>query len=244
MATVVVLGAGIAGHVTALHLKRLLGDDHRVVAVEPKAHWNWIPSNIWVGIGRMDKKDVNFDLRKIYKRKKVEFYQAKGTVIHPEGEGADAQPFVEIEYTEPGREGETDRIEYDYLVNATGPKLNFAATPGLGPDAGNTVSVCTSEHAVEASEALAKSIAKMKAGEHQTLVIGMGAGNCTCEGAAFEYTFNVDHELKRHGVRDKAELIYFTNEAKLGDFGVDGMTFTERGFKQSSRTHPAPPGEC
>ena len=234
MATVVVLGAGIAGHTSALHLKRLLGNDHRIVSVEPKAHWNWIPSNIWVGTGRMAEKDVNLDLRKIYKRRKIEFYQGLGTVIHPEGEGTDARPFVEIEYTEPGRKGETEKIYYDYLVNATGPKLNFAATPGLGPDEGHTVSVCTSEHAVEASAALAESIEKMKAGENQTLVVGMGAGNCTCEGAAFEYAFNVDHELKRHGIRDKAELIYFTNEAKLGGFGVDGMTFSERGFNPDS----------
>ena len=25
-------------------------------------------------------------------------------------------------------------LTYDYLINATGPKLNFGATPGLGPD--------------------------------------------------------------------------------------------------------------
>jgi hypothetical protein len=25
-------------------------------------------------------------------------------------------------------------VTYDYLINATGPKLNFAATPGLGPE--------------------------------------------------------------------------------------------------------------
>ena len=44
-------------------------------------------------------------------------------------------------------------------------------------------------------------------------------------GAAFEYTFNVEHELVQAGVRDKAEVIYITNEVQLGDFGMDGMNF-------------------
>jgi len=62
----------------------------------------------------------------------------------------------------------------------------------------------------------------------------MGHGTCTCEGAAFEYVFNVDHELREAGVRDRARLVYLTNEAELGDFGVDGMVFEERGFQTTS----------
>ena len=50
-----------------------------------------------------------------------------------------------------------------------------------------------------------------------------------------EYTFNVEHQLREAGVRDKAQLIYLTNEAQLGDFGVDGMAFKQKGFEQSSR---------
>ena len=53
MARVVILGAGISGHTAALHLRRLLGKGHEVVVVSPNADWNWIPSNIWVGVGRM-----------------------------------------------------------------------------------------------------------------------------------------------------------------------------------------------
>ena len=62
----------------------------------------------------------------------------------------------------------------------------------------------------------------------------MGHGTCTCEGAAFEYVVNVDHELREAGVRDRARLVYLTNEARLGDFGVDDITFDDRGFTTSS----------
>lgn len=235
MARVVILGAGVSGHTAALHLRRMLPRQHTVTVVSPNSQWNWIPSNIWVGVGVMPKKAVVFPLAPVYARKGIEFVQAKATALYPHGDEADPQGAVDVEHTADGRRGEVERLRYDYLINATGPKLRFEATEGLGPDAGNTVSVCTADHAVHAAEALSSVIDKMKQGEHQTLVVGMGHGTCTCEGAAFEYAFNVEHELREAGVREKAELIYLTNEAELGDFGVDGMTFEQQGFTQTSR---------
>lgn len=61
MAEVVVLGAGVSRPTAALHLSRLLrptrrrDDAHRVTVVSPNADRNWIPSNIWVGVGRMSE---------------------------------------------------------------------------------------------------------------------------------------------------------------------------------------------
>ena len=234
MADVVVLGAGVAGHTAALHLSRLLPKGHTVTVVSPNSMWNWIPSNIWVGVGRMAKKDVVFPLAPIYAKRKVVFRQAKAVAIHPEGDSDDRRAAVDIVYTGSDKAGVQERIRYDYLVNATGPALKFGATPGLGPEHGHTVSVCTADHAIEAAASLASIIADLKRGEARTLVVGMGHGTCTCEGAAFEYVFNVDHELRQAGVRDRARLIYLTNEKELGDFGVGGMTFADMGFETSS----------
>ena len=186
MARVVVMGGGIAGHTAALHLTRMLKRSDQVVVVTPNSSWNWIPSNIWVGVGKMKADQVTFKLGPIYRRKGIEFHQALATAIHPEGDDTHTRPFVDLTYTDPARAGEHGALEYDFLINATGPKLNFGATPGLGPD-GFSHSVCTSGHAVEASAALQESIARMKKGERQVLVVGMGHGTCTCEGAAFEY---------------------------------------------------------
>ena len=234
MARVVILGAGISGHTAALHLKRLLGRRHEVVVVSPNSKWNWIPSNIWVGVGRMTSKDVTFALAPVYRRKGIDYRQAKAVAIRPEGTADDGKPAVDIVYTSPERQGEEERLSYDFLINATGPKLNFGATPGLGPD-GNSVSVCTAGHAEQAAGALGGVVEKLKAGERQTLVIGVGHGTCTCEGAAFEYTFNVEHELRSQGVRDLADIVYLTNEYELGDFGVGGMVFDQQGFISSSQ---------
>ncbi|WP_121252828.1 NAD(P)/FAD-dependent oxidoreductase [Nocardioides ferulae] len=238
MTDIVVLGAGISGHTAALHLARLLGrrstrGQHTVTVVSPNSHWNWIPSNIWVGVGKMGRDDVVFPLEPVYERKGIDFRQAKAVALRPEGDGEDHRGAVDIVYTGQGRVGQEERLRYDYLVNATGPRLRFEATEGLGPD-GHSLSVCTADHAVEAARELDEVVQRLRAGQEQTLVVGMGHGTCTCEGAAFEYVFNVDHVLRDAGVRDLATLYYLTNEASLGDFGVDGMTFEDQGFQTSS----------
>jgi sulfide:quinone oxidoreductase len=234
MARVVVLGAGISGHTAALHLKRRLKKAHEVIVVSPNSKWNWIPSNIWVGVGKMTADEVTFPLAPIYRRKGIEFHQAFATELHPYGSPEESRPHVSVRYTDPTRQGQEARLVYDYLINATGPKLNFAATPGLGPE-GNSLSVCTAAHATETSQRFLDVIAKARAGERQRLVVGVGHGTCTCEGAAFEYCFNVEHELRMAGVRDMAEVTYLTNEHELGDFGVGGMTFSQSGFETTSK---------
>ncbi len=235
MARVVVLGAGVSGHTAATFLRDWLGQQHEVVVVTPNSKWNWIPSNIWVGVGQMTKDDVVFDLAPVYEKIGIDYRQAKAVSIHPEGGEAEDVPYVTIEYTGQGKEGEKELVSYDYLINATGPKLNFGATEGLGPDNGYTVSVCTADHATHANEELQKLIAKMKGGERQKIVIGTGHGMCTCQGAAFEYIFNVEHELRKAGVRDLAEITWISNESFLGDFGIGGLHMKRGGYAASSR---------
>ena len=234
MAKVVILGAGVAGHTAALHAKRILGKENEIIVISPNSKYNWIPSNIWVGVGKMSSEQVTFPLAPVYKKKGIAFHQALAQEIHPEGDSTTSSGYVQITYTDPARNGEISKIEYDFLVNATGPKLNFAATPGLGPD-GHTVSVCTFGHAVEAAKSLAEVIAVMKTGKRQSIAVGVGHGTCTCEGAAFEYAFNVEHEVRAAGVRDLADITYITNEYELGDFGVGGLVFTQQGFQTTSK---------
>ncbi len=239
MARVVIMGAGVSGHTAASFLGKWIGEEHEVVVVTPNSKWNWIPSNIWVGVGEMSKKDVTFDLAPVYKKAGIDYRQAKAVSIHPEGGKDENNPYITIEYTDPSKAGETETLTYDYLINATGPKLNFDATPGLGNGQGqlgeHTVSVCTADHAIHASEELNKCIDRMKKGEKLTFLVGTGHGMCTCQGAAFEYIFNIEHRLKEEGVRDKAEIIWISNESFLGDFGMGGIHFNMGGYATSSK---------
>ncbi len=234
MAHLLILGAGIAGHTAAMHARRRLGRSHQVTVVSPNSKWNWIPSNIWVGTGLMKPQQVTFPLAPVYKKLGIRFIQAKAVSIHPEGDDPGAEPYVMAEGTGQDNAGESIRLTYDYLINATGPKLNFEATKGLGPEH-HSLSVCTAGHAEAASRALDEAVERMKTGERMTFLIGTGHGTCTCQGAAFEYLFNVEFELRKRKVRDKARLIWISNEQELGDFGMGGMLVQRGGYITHSR---------
>ncbi len=238
MARVVVLGAGVSGHTASTFLREWLSDEHEVVVVTPNSKWNWIPSNIWVGVGQMTKEDVTFDLQPVYDKVGIDYRQAKAISIHPEGKKESDKPFVTIEYTGQGKEGEKEEVTYDYLINATGPKLNFDATPGLGNGKGqlgeHTVSVCTADHAIHASQELKKIFEKAKT-QKQKILVGTGHGMCTCQGAAFEYIFNIEFEARKAGVRDNLEIQWISNESFLGDFGIGGLHIKRGMYAASSK---------
>ncbi len=238
MTRVVVMGGGVAGHTAATFLKKWLGDAHEVIVVTPNSHWNWIPSNIWVGVGRMNKEQVLFPLAPIYAKAGIDYRQSKALSIHPEGDEQHEKPFITIEYTGQNKEGQSEELEYDYLINATGPKLNFGATPGLGKGSQigeHTVSVCTADHALHASRELQEIFNKARRGEKQKILVGTGHGTCTCQGAAFEYILNIEHEARKAGIRDKVDIKWISNEPYLGDFGMDGMHLGSMGYVMSAK---------
>ncbi len=234
MAKIVILGAGISGHTAALSLRRYLKKEHEVIVISPNRYYQWVPSNIWVGIGKMTRKNVTFELEKVYKKQKITFKRALAKAIFPEGNKKTDKPFVQIEYVTEEKQGQTEIVEYDFLVNATGPKLNFEATPGLGPE-GYTNSVCSYDHAEHAWVNLQKSLDKMAKGEKQRFVIGTGHPKATCQGAAFEYALNVAFEINKRKLWDKAEIIWLTNEYELGDFGMGGAFVRRGGYITSTK---------
>jgi sulfide:quinone oxidoreductase len=253
MSRVVVLGAGVAGHTAAAFARKWLGRNDEVVVVSPLPTYNWIPSNIWVGVGLMTPAKVTFPLAPVYERARIDFKQARATEIHPEGRDGDSSAYVVVESTKAGQAGQREEIKYDFLVNATGPKLNFGATEGLGPEK-HSLSVCTETHAFETSRALDEAVERMRRGERQRFLVGTGHGGCTCQGAAFEYIVNLEFELRARKVRDKADITWISNEYELGDFGMGGMhirlggyvtpskiftesLFAERGLRWITRAH-------
>ncbi len=210
---IIILGAGFAGHTAALHLSDLVKGSAEISVVAPRNRFTWFPSLIWVGTGTMSAEQTWFELQPVYEKIGIHYYDARAEEIAP-----DAQT-VTIRYAD----DHTETLAYDYLLNATGPYLNFEGTPGLGPKVGATQSVCSVEHALGARDAYTTSLDQMRKGKRQKIVIGVGHPAATCEGAAFEYIMNVHWDLQRRGLRDKADLVWLTNEPEAGDFGVDGI---------------------
>jgi sulfide:quinone oxidoreductase len=234
MAKVLVLGAGISGHTASTWLKKKLGKKHEVIVVTPNSYYHWIPSNIWVGVGRMTIDQVRFRLDKRYEKAGIIYKQAKAVSIHPEGNSSTTKGFVRIEYTGQNKVGQVEDVEYDFLINATGPRLAFEKTPGIGPGK-HTVSVCSYDHAEEAWKKLEESLKKLEKGEKQRYIIGTGHPGATCQGAAFEYILNVAYEVRRRKLEHLAEIIWLTNEYELGDFGMAGAYIKRGGYITSTK---------
>ncbi len=227
MAKVLVLGAGISGHTAVSYLNKYLGKKHQVVMVSPNSNFQWVPSNIWVGVGLMKPSQVKFKLAPVYKKLGIEYKQALGVSIHPEGDEEIDSGYVSIKYVSKEKEGEVEKVTYDYLVNATGPKLNFEATEGLRE---HSNSVCTYDHAEHAWGNLQKSFEKMEKGEKQTFLIGTGHALATCQGAAFEYVLNIAFEVHRRKLTHLADIWWISNEYELGDFGMGGAYVKRNGY--------------
>lgn len=224
MAKIIIIGAGFAGHTAALYLGNELGKEHDITVVNRQDYFAYIPSWVWVGIGHMAPEKTIFPLESVYSKFNIKLLHGKATEIHPD------QQFV---IAEKENSDEIIKLEYDYLLIATGPKLNFDATPGLGPK-GYTHSICTLDHAIASRDKYFEIVERLKKGEKQKIVVGTGHPSATCQGAAFEYITNIHKDLEKLGLRDKAEMTYLTNERAVGDFGVRGVHAKYKGKVISS----------
>jgi sulfide:quinone oxidoreductase len=220
MARVAIVGAGFAGHTAALYLGDALGGEHEITVINRLDHFSYIPSWVWVGIGRMPVEKTRFPLRPVYDRFGVRFVRGRASEVHPD------ERFVVVEETD-GPGGVT-RVDYDHLLIATGPKLDFEGTPGLGPEDGFSESICTGPHAERSRDHYLEEVARLEKGERRRFVIGTGHAGSTCQGAAFEYVTNIHKDLVRRGVRQNADLLWLSNEQALGDFGVRGVRVRRR----------------
>lgn len=224
MARVVIIGAGFAGHTAALYLGDALGKDHDITVVNKLEHFSYVPSWVWVGVGRMPLAKTVFPLRPVYDRFGVRF-------VHGSARQVLADEHVVV-VDEAG--GAETRLDYDYLLIATGPRLDFEGTPGLGPQDGYSQSICTGPHAELARDHYLEEVERLRRGERRRFVVGTGHPGATCQGAAFEYLTNIHKDLVRRGARERADLLWLSNEQALGDFGVRGVSVRRRGRMLSS----------
>jgi sulfide:quinone oxidoreductase len=203
MAKVVVLGSNFAGLTAALELKRRLGKEHQVLVISPAKNFLFVPSLIWVPFGRRKIEDITFEIAPVLTKKKVDFLQDKAIKVLPD------QNTVQTE--------KSGDINYDYLVVATGSGMDFNVVPNLDPAKGYVNCIVTPPLAQKAHEAFEELVKNPG-----PVVVGATQG-ASCMGAAYEYLFNLDRELRRRKVRDKVEITWITPEPFLGHFGIGGI---------------------
>lgn len=206
MKNVVILGAGIGGIPMALEAKELLGDGVKVTVISDKEWFEFTPSNPWVAVNWRTQEQIKVDLPPMFKKRDIDFIPVAAKKVNPE------QNQVILD---------DDRvIDYDYLVIATGPKLDFAAIKGLGPTA-HTESVCTTGHAAAAGAKWENFVANPG-----PIVVGAVQG-ASCYGPAYEYALLLDTELRKRKIRDQVPITFITAEPYIGHLGLDGVGDTK-----------------
>ena len=115
---IVVLGGSFAGMTAAIEMKNKLGDRHEVTVFSKAKDFLFMPSLIWVPFGLRKREDITFPLAPVFEKKGVAFKNLE---------------VARIDLRERFVEDETGaKTPYDYLVIATGPKLDYADVKGLG----------------------------------------------------------------------------------------------------------------
>jgi sulfide:quinone oxidoreductase len=130
MAHIIVIGASTGGLPAAYEARGLLGKEHQITVVSNTPVFYFVPSNPWGAVGWRKRKDTSLNIEPYLSAKDIAFSSAGVTEIRAENN----QLLL----------GDGSMLNYDYLIVATGPKLDFDEIEGF------TESICSIDHAEKA----------------------------------------------------------------------------------------------
>ena len=203
MAHIVVMGAGTGGMPAAYELREKLGSQHRITVINAVDYFQFVPSNPWVAVGWRQREAITFEIRPYLEKKDIAFIAQAVTRMLPE------ENALEL--------ADGSRVDYDFLVITTGPKLAFDEVPGAGPHAGFTQSICSIDHAERAYLAYQQFL-----DDPGPAIIG-AMPSASCFGPAYEFAFIFNTDLKRRKLRNKVPITYVTSEPYIGHLGLGGV---------------------
>lgn len=187
MKKVVILGGGFAGVQTAIQLQKSGLVD--VTLVSDREYLFMFPISIWIPVHKKTFDEVKVPLKAIQKKHPFKLIVDKVTGIH-------------ASHREVICEGQV--LLYDYLVVAIGADK----MPHKGIE--NTLTICGKpQQTLEFRDKLDSLIQKGSG----KIAIGFGGNpkdkSAVRGGPGFELLFNIDHYLRKKGIRDRFELTMF-----------------------------------
>lgn len=187
--TIVILGGGVGGIITANELRKLLPEKHRIVLIEKNLDHSFAPSYLWVMNGNRKPEKIVRELRR--------FVCPGIDVVHSEVKGIDTSA-NEVMF-------ESRSQGYDYLVIAMGAEVFFNSIPGLDKD---VLTYYTYNGAIRVNEAL-KSFIPRTRGRIAVVVCSLPY---KCPAAPYEGALLIAEFFRKKGIRHKVEINLFTPE--------------------------------
>lgn len=184
--SVLVLGGGIGGLVTANELRRRLDPADRVVVVERQRQHLFQPSLLWLMVGRRRRDQIERPLRELL-ASGVELVEAEVRSIDPLARRVDTT---------------AGELESDALVVALGAEPDRDAVPGYREAALDFFSP-------DGAAACARAVDAFEGGR---VVVTVAALPYKCPAAPYEAALLLDDELRRRGIRGRSEIDVYSPE--------------------------------
>ncbi len=192
--TVLILGGGVGGLVTANLLRKKIPRDHKVILVDRQPNHIFYPSLLWVMTNSRKSENISKPLVKLEK-KGIEIIQGEINQIYPDSHEIDV---------------EGTKYSGDYLVIALGAELAPETIPGLTEGGYNLYSLDGVERIREAWN-------NFKSGK---LVVITSTPLYKCPAAPYEAAMLLEHDSRKKKLQDNIQVELYS--AEPGPMGVTG----------------------
>jgi sulfide:quinone oxidoreductase len=197
--TIVILGGGVGGVVSAVELRKKVPKQHRIVLVDREEQHLFAPSLLWLMIGLRTVEKISRPLDRL-RKKGIDVVRGEIQRIEP----AERRVTVNAE-----------SITADHLIISLGADLAPETIPGLA-EAGHNF------YTLEGAESLRDALAQFRSGK---LAVLTAAPAYKCPAAPYEAAMLLEYHCRKRKIRDQVQLDLYA--AEPGPMGVAGKDISD-----------------
>lgn len=184
--TILILGGGVGGIVTANALRKLLPVNHKIILIEKNRIHSFAPSFLWLMTGQRSMDKISKDISSLL-HKNIAIRNEEVLKIYPE------EKYVMTD---------KEKINFDYLVVALGAELHRESLPGLTEDAHDYFTINGADKLWTALDTFSKG----------KIAIVIASLPYKCPAAPYEGAMLISHYFSRKGIRNDVEISLYTPE--------------------------------